>query len=128
MTSDTNRPRSDAQNAEVATAARWADGDAVHVEGRDVVPVGTFAAGQSGDGRHLTATTAPQGSFAEGQEDEVAAREMIRPEVTQVPRPGPSPHASQHSQDATSDLSSGHDARSPQAAETSPHARSEHAD
>jgi len=29
---------------------------------------------------------------------------MIRPEVTQVPRFGPSPHASQHMHDATSDL------------------------
>jgi hypothetical protein len=29
---------------------------------------------------------------------------MIRPEVTQVSRSGPSPHASQHQQDAISDL------------------------
>ena len=117
MTSDTNRSRSRAQDAEVATAARRADADAVHVDAGDVVPVGTFAAGQSADGRHVTATTAPLGSFAEGQEDEVAARELIRPEVTQVPRPGASPHASP-----------GQDASSPDAAETSPHAQSQHAD
>ena len=117
MTSDTNRSRSRAQDAEVATGARRADADTVHVDAGDVVPVGTFAAGQSADGRHITATTAPQGSFAEGQEDEVAARAMIRPEVTQGPRPGASPHASP-----------GQDESSPEAAETSPHAQSQHAD
>ena len=117
MTSDTNRSRSRAQDAEVATATRRGDADAVHVDARDVVPVGTFAAGQSADGRHVTATTSPQGSFAEGQENEVAARELIRPEVTQVPRAGASPHASP-----------GQDASSPEAVETSPHAQSQHAD
>ena len=116
MTSDTNSARSRPQGAEVATEALRTEAHVVRAD-RTVVPVGTFAAGQSADGRHITATTAPQGSFAEGQEDEVAARATIRPEVTQVPRPGASPHASP-----------GQDASSREAAETSPHVQSQHAD
>jgi hypothetical protein len=38
-----------------------------------VVPVGTFAAGQSVDGRYVAVTAAPQGDFAEGPGDEDAA-------------------------------------------------------
>jgi hypothetical protein len=102
MTSDSNSTRPPGQDAEVATGVPRTDAGAGPVDA-SVVPVGTFAAGQSADGRHVAATTAPRGSFAAGQADEVA-REMIRPEVTQVPRPGPSPHAAQHMQDATSDL------------------------
>jgi hypothetical protein len=71
MASDTNRLRSRAQDAEVATGVLRTDPDAAHADAT-VVPVGTFAAGQSADGRHVAATTAPQGSFAEGQADEVA--------------------------------------------------------
>jgi hypothetical protein len=71
MTSDTNSLRPLGQDAEVATRVPRTDADAGHVDA-SVVPVGTFAAGQSTDGRHVAATTAPRGSFAVGQADEVA--------------------------------------------------------
>ena len=47
-----------------------------------VVPVGTFAAGQSADGRYVAVTVAPQGDFAEGQADEDAT---IPPETAEAP-------------------------------------------
>ena len=67
MTSETSR--SGARDAEPAAAGPRIDADPVDVDAT-VVPVGTFAAGQSADGRYVAATAAPQGSFAEGQADE----------------------------------------------------------
>ena len=55
--------------------------DVVEVDAT-VVPVGTFAAGQSEDGRYVAVTAAPQGDFAEGQADEDAA---IPPETREAP-------------------------------------------
>jgi len=72
MTSDMSRSRSRAQDAKLASWVLRTDADAGDVDA-EVVPVGTFAAGQSVDGRHVAATTAPQGTFAEGQADELAA-------------------------------------------------------
>jgi hypothetical protein len=71
MTTNTNRSRSRAQDAKVAIAVPRTDAGTVNVDAT-VVPVGTFAAGQTADGRHIAATTAPRGSFAVGQADEVA--------------------------------------------------------
>jgi hypothetical protein len=47
-------------------ASRVPDTDVVAA----IQAVGTFAVGQSGDGRHLEASTAAVGSFAAGQADE----------------------------------------------------------
>ena len=69
MTSEPTASRSPSQHAEMASAVARTDTDAVNVDAT-VVPVGTFAAGQSEDGRYVAATAAPQGSFAAGQAEE----------------------------------------------------------
>ena len=58
-------------------------GDVAEVDAT-VLPVGTFAAGQSTDGQYVAVTAAPQGDFAEGQADEDAA---IAPETAEAPHP-----------------------------------------
>jgi hypothetical protein len=69
MTSEPDTSRSRSQHADLATAVPHTDADAVNVDAT-VVPVGTFAAGQSEDGRYIAVTGAPQGSFAAGQAEE----------------------------------------------------------
>jgi hypothetical protein len=66
MMSGTNTSRSRSQDAEVTPAVPRTDVDAVTLDAT-VVPVGTFAAGQSEDGRYVAIAAAPQGSFAAGQ-------------------------------------------------------------
>lgn len=76
MTNEMDTSRSRSEDAEAAAAVARTDDDAVNVDAT-VVPVDTFAAGQSANGRYLAATAAPQGSFADGQlqEDEAASPE-----------------------------------------------------
>jgi len=69
MTSERDTPRSRPQPAEAASAVPHTDADVVDVDAT-VIPVGTFAAGQSEDGRFVAVTAAPQGTFADGQADE----------------------------------------------------------
>ena len=77
MSSETRTSRSGFEDAEGATAALRTDADAVDAT---VASVGTFAAGQSVDGRYVAVTAAPQGSFAAGQaEDDEATLPEARP-------------------------------------------------
>jgi hypothetical protein len=80
MTDRTTTSRSQSEDAEAAAAVPRTGDEALAVEAT-VAPVGTFAAGQSADGRYLAATGAPQGSFADGQAEEDEAR---LPEATET--------------------------------------------
>jgi hypothetical protein len=64
MTSPTNPSR----RSRDPEAARD-DVEAVDLDAT-VAPVGTFAAGQSEDGRYVAVTTAPQGNFAVGEAED----------------------------------------------------------
>jgi hypothetical protein len=87
MTSEPNTSRSRSQHAEMANALARTDTDAVNVDAT-VVPVGTFAAGQSEDGRYVAVTAAPQGSYAAGQAEK---DEATSPEAaTTSPEASPS--------------------------------------
>ena len=64
-------PRSPSPNRDSAVAAVAADTAATHPEAdASVRTVGTFAAGQSDDGRYVVAAEAPQSSFAKGQTED----------------------------------------------------------
>jgi hypothetical protein len=45
-----------------------------------VAAVGTFAAGQSAEGRYVVATEAPAGSFADGQTEEERTHAPAEPQ------------------------------------------------
>jgi hypothetical protein len=87
VTNVTNGARSRSQDAEKSPAVPRTDADAVNVDAT-VLPVGTFAAGQSEDGRYLAVTGAPQGSFAEG-----LAEEASSPEAAETSPKAPPPRA-----------------------------------
>jgi hypothetical protein len=89
MTSVTNTSRARAHDSETPAAVPHADADVLTVDAA-AVPVGTFAAGQSAEGRHVAVTTAPQGSFAEGQAEE---DQPDSPEAAHAAQPAPSPRA-----------------------------------
>ncbi len=78
MTNRTNTSRSRTKDVEAAAAVPGTGDDAVSVDAT-VMPVGTFAAGQSADGRYVAVAAAPQGSFADGQaeEDEATSAEAV---------------------------------------------------
>jgi len=82
MTNARDTSRSRPLDADVVSRVPGAD--AVDVD-TTVLPVGTFAAGQSADGRYVAVTAAPQGGFAAGQAEE---DEPISPETAE-----PSPEA-----------------------------------
>ena len=64
-------PNTPAPERDGAAAAVVADTAGGHADADiDVVTVGTFAAGQSEQGRYVVAAEAPQGSFAEGHPQE----------------------------------------------------------
>jgi hypothetical protein len=67
MTVPTNPARLRAEDPDESTAVPRTDADVVDAT---VQPVGTFAAGQSAEGRYVAVTAAPQGDFAVGQADE----------------------------------------------------------
>jgi hypothetical protein len=69
MTSEPDRSRSRPKHTDAASAVPHTDADVVEVDAT-VMPVGTFAAGQSDDGRYVAVTAAPQGRFADGQAEE----------------------------------------------------------
>jgi hypothetical protein len=81
MTSARDTPRPRSTNRRAVTDGRHLE--PVEVDAT-VVPVGTFAAGQSVDGRYVAVTAAPQGDFAEGQAEE---DEAIRPEAAEASAP-----------------------------------------
>jgi hypothetical protein len=66
ITPDSRSPSRDADAAPVVpqTAADHRDAEV------SVATLGTFAAGQSADGRYVVAAEAPEGSFADGQTEE----------------------------------------------------------
>jgi hypothetical protein len=76
----TIEPNTRSQHPEPATARPRTGLDAIDADAT-VVPVGTFAAGQSEDGRYVAVTAAPQGSFADGQaeNDETTSPEAAPP-------------------------------------------------
>ena len=92
MTNEPDRSRSRPQHTEAARAVPHTDADVVEVDAT-VMPVGTFAAGQSDDGRYVAVTAAPQGSFADGEaeEDEATSPEATAtsPEAAATPPEAP---------------------------------------
>jgi hypothetical protein len=58
--------RSPSRDADAAAAVPHTDAEHRGAE-VSVAKVGTFAAGQSADGRYVVAAEAPEGSFADGQ-------------------------------------------------------------
>ena len=82
-----NTPRSRSLDAELVTGTPRVD--AVDVDAT-IVPVGTFAAGQSPDGRYVAVTAAPQGDFAAGQAEHDPA---ISPGATEASPEAQSPRS-----------------------------------
>ena len=50
-----------------------------------VAEVGTFAAGQSAEGRYVVATEAPEGSFSEGQAEQEPTHARTEPQPRRRP-------------------------------------------
>jgi len=83
VTPPTKRSRSRSRHLDEPTTVAHTDADVVDLDAT-VQRVGTFAAGQSAEGRYLDVAAAPKGDFAVGQteEDEPTSRE-------DPPRPRP---------------------------------------
>ena len=71
--------RSPSRDADVAAVVPHTDADPRGAE-VSVATVGTFAAGQSADGRYVVAAEAPEGSFADGQTEEEPTRAPTEPQ------------------------------------------------
>jgi hypothetical protein len=87
---DPKTPRPPASTRDATVAAVAADTDHSHRDADlSVSTVGTFAAGQSDDGRYVVAAEAPQSSFAAGQAEEDPGRAPTDAEAQADAAPAP---------------------------------------
>jgi hypothetical protein len=76
--------RSASRDADVAAAVPHTDTNHRDAE-VSVAEVGTFAAGQSAEGRYVVATEAPEGSFSDGQAEEELTHARTEPQSQRRP-------------------------------------------